>query len=86
MFGHMFGLPGSVDGLRASQHETQTRIDELERHIGRLAVLTRSLADLCISSRVLTREQLAQHMREIGHRPDGGLDPRTALDGLELDR
>jgi hypothetical protein len=86
MFNEIRRLGPNVDELRAHHHETQTRIDELRKDVARLALLARSLADLCLEKGVMTSAQLAEHMRTLeveSKHIGGGLDARKAVEGLE---
>ena len=71
--------------LRQAQGSSQHK-RELEDDLGRVALLARSLAEVCIKKGVLTREELGQMLVEIdmadGIR-DGKLDARAALPGQQ---
>ena len=44
---------------RSAKLSTKARIEELEADLGRVALLARSLADLCLARGLVTREELA---------------------------
>ncbi|MCY3003847.1 MAG: hypothetical protein NTV21_18790 [Planctomycetota bacterium] len=78
--------------FRRRQEENRQRaeeIAELRADFERLALLTRSLAELCLEKGVLTKDELKTRMFELDladDNQDGRLDPRkTGLDpkGLE---
>jgi hypothetical protein len=61
---------------------------ELRGDVGRLALLTRALVELCVERGVLTRQQLKQKMLEIDlldGRRDGRIAPGAAVDGATKD-
>jgi hypothetical protein len=67
---------------RHRSHEEE--IDELRADVARLALLARSLAEVCVDKGALTREELKRKMLDLDlsdGRADGGLDPRTAIGG-----
>jgi hypothetical protein len=57
----------------------RARIEALERDLGRIALVTRSLADLCISKGLLTKNELVQLMLE-ADLADGVRDQRLSAD------
>ena len=70
------------------QHEqqasTKQRVSELEQGIGRVALLARSLAELCLEKGLITKEELrvrllADDMADGAG--DGKLDPKVVLPG-----
>ena len=66
--------------------EARKRVVSLEDGLARVALLARSLADLCIAKGILTREELAAQLAATdfadGAR-DQRLDPEVALPGEE---
>ncbi|HTF87616.1 MAG TPA: hypothetical protein VK843_04345 [Planctomycetota bacterium] len=60
------------------------RIDELERNLGRVAVLSRALAEACLQAGVLELEALKAKILEADLADgveDGKLDPRVVMPG-----
>ena len=69
---------------RESRQELRDQIRDARSDMAALALLTRSLAELCLARGVLTRDELKQRMLEldiIDGRADGGLDPKLAVPG-----
>jgi len=63
---------------------TKARITVLEEDLGRVALLARALADLCIAKGVLSGDELARQLMEAdladGKR-DGKLQPKVVMPG-----
>ena len=62
----------------------ETRIAELERNLGRVALLSRALAEACLQAGVLNLDALKAKIVEVDLADgveDGRLDPRVALPG-----
>jgi len=51
--------------------ETKKRVEALERDLGRVALATRALADLCIAKGLFTQEEFVQRVNDV-----------DALDGI----
>ena len=64
----------------ASRADLRQRIDELEDDLGRVALLTHALAEACVQSGVLRREQISA-MAEKLDLADGVADGRLDLSG-----
>ena len=69
---------------RERRASDKARIDELEADLARVALLARSLAEVCLDKGVLTKDELRIKLLEVdmadGAR-DKGLDPKVALPG-----
>lgn len=69
---------------RSGSLSTQQRLEELESGLGRVALLARALAELCLEKRVLTLAELERVLEQVdladGVR-DGRLEPDVALPG-----
>ncbi len=64
----------------------QQRLEALEDHLARVAMLARGLADACLAKGVFTKEELARFLLEADLADgveDGGLDPSVVLPGEE---
>lgn len=69
---------------RESRQELRDQIADARSDMAALALLTRSLAELCLERGVLSRDELKQRMLAldiIDGRMDGGLDPKLTVPG-----
>jgi hypothetical protein len=81
-FGRRLGRASHAAPVSSSS--THDEIVQLRADVARIALLTRSLADLCIERGVLTPGQLKEKMLALDltdGREDGRMDLRDALDG-----
>jgi len=72
-------LASSHRVARERHTSARARIEALEKDLGRIALVTRSLADLCISKGLLTKNELVQLMLEVDL-ADGVRDQRLSAD------
>jgi hypothetical protein len=69
---------------RHHRDRANTRVAALERDLGRVALLARALADLCLAKGLLTKEELARQILETDFADgakDGRLDPDVLMPG-----
>jgi hypothetical protein len=68
----------------ASAKTAAQRAHELEDDLARVALLTRSLAELCLKTGLITRAELGAMLVEVDladGASDGGLDPSVVMPG-----
>lgn len=66
--------------------QAQARVLQLEEDLARVALLSRSLAELCLSKGVITKQELAEQLVAtdlVDGALDFGLDPSLTLPGEE---
>lgn len=64
---------------RVRQAGMKQRIEALERDLGRVALVTRALADVCVAKGLFTQEQLVRQIHDVDAL-DGVLDQRLSAD------
>jgi len=72
-------LASSQKLARERQASARSRIEALENDLGRIALVTRSLADLCLAKGLLTKEELVRQLLE-ADLADGVRDQRLSAD------